>query len=170
MFTPIPPQSLQQADTAMAATSASTAAAATSNSDAAPVTFWQEVDDPKTHRSYYWNPTTNEVNWNLPPNAVISNPSDNADKLSVLLTNSKEPEPGSHEISGYYEHYAKNWYGADPDALREQQKAAMVDDSLPAEEQGEQSVNGKEDAKKAATTKTGLKKNEGECPSLVRVV
>lgn len=154
----------------MAATSASaTTATSNSSSEAAPVTFWQEVNDPKTNHSYYWNPTTNEVSWNLPPNAVISNPSDNADKLSVLLSNSKEPEPGSSEISGYYDHYAKNWYGVDPDTLREQQKAAMVDDSLPAEEQGEQSVNGKDDGKKTTTAKAGMKKNEGECLSLVRI-
>ena len=60
---------------------------------------------------------------------------------------------------------AKNWYGVD--TLREQQKTAMVDDSLPtAEEQGEQSVNGKEDDKKNAATKTSMKKNEGECLTL----
>ena len=149
----------------MATTSASVG---TPNSSAdTPVTFWQEVTDPKTHHCYYWNPATNEVNWNLPPNAVISNPSDNTDKLSVLLSNSKEPEAGSNEISGYYDHYAKNWYGVDPDTLREQQKTAMVDDSLPtAEEQGEQSVNGKEDDKKNAATKTSMKKNEGECLTL----
>lgn len=86
-----------------------------------PITFWQEVTDPKTKHSYYWNPATNEVNWTLPANAVISNPSDSTDKLAVLDSNG---EPGASELGGYYDYYAKTWYGVDPDALREEQRAA----------------------------------------------
>lgn len=100
---------------------ATTSGENTKSSSETPVTFWQEVIDPKTKHCYYWNPTTNEVNWSLPPNAVISNPSDSTDKLAVLDSNG---EPGASELSGYYEYYAKNWYGADPEALREEQRAA----------------------------------------------
>ena len=143
-----------------------------------PVTFWQEVTDPKTNHCYYWNPATNEVNWTLPPNAVISNPADNTDKLAVLLTNSNEPVPGSNEISGYYDHYAKTWYGADPTVLREQQKALLPEepkepgatDGTPAtQESGEVSAVGGdatagkgEEKKDSVTAKKTAKKSEGE--------
>lgn len=38
----------------------------------APITFWQEVKDPKTSHPYYWNPSTNEVSWTLPTNGVLT--------------------------------------------------------------------------------------------------
>ena len=38
----------------------------------APITFWQEVKDPKTSHPYYWNPSTNEVSWTLPANGVLT--------------------------------------------------------------------------------------------------
>ena len=36
------------------------------------VTFWQQLTDPKTNHTYYWNPTTNEVSWTLPSYGVIT--------------------------------------------------------------------------------------------------
>lgn len=37
------------------------------------ITFWQEMKDPKTNSSYYWNPSTNNVSWTLPANGVLTN-------------------------------------------------------------------------------------------------
>ena len=41
-------------------------------SNDAPITFWQEVKDPKTSHTYYWNPSTNAVSWTLPSNGVLT--------------------------------------------------------------------------------------------------
>ena len=124
-------------------------AAATGNkaSTEAQVTFWQEVTDPKYKRSYYWNPSNNEVSWTLPANAVIMNDSDNPDKLAVL---DSEGEKGSEELSGYYEHYAKNWYNADPEKLKEKQRAerkSAVEEDANEEEKKEVSESSTDTAK-----------------------
>jgi hypothetical protein len=48
------------------------AATVTSGIEEIPITFWQEVKDPKTNHVYYWNTVTNETSWTLPPNAVLT--------------------------------------------------------------------------------------------------
>lgn len=68
------------------------------------VSFWQEVKDPKTNHSYYWNPSTNEVSWTLPNNAVLtSEASERSDEIQDPENESptREVVQSSAESSAY---------------------------------------------------------------------
>ena len=80
------------------------------------VTFWQEVKDPKTNHPYYWNPSTNEVSWTLPENAVLtSEASERSDEIHDPEREELEPVPqeSSNTLSDYYSYYSKSYYGTD---------------------------------------------------------
>ena len=57
-------------------------------SNDAPITFWQEVKDPKTSHAYYWNPSTNAVSWTLPSNGVLT--SEAAERSNEIQDPEKE--------------------------------------------------------------------------------
>jgi len=73
----------------------------------AEITFWQEVVDPNTNHSYYWNPKTNEVTWTLPENGVIS---DGTQEQPVDPSSTDE----TTAYADYYAYYAQTYYGVDP--------------------------------------------------------
>ena len=73
----------------------------------AEITFWQEVVDPNTNHSYYWNPQTNEVTWTLPENGVISDGTQ-THPVDPSLTDE------TTAYADYYAYYAQTYYGVDP--------------------------------------------------------
>ena len=53
-----------------------------SSNEEVTISFWQEVKDSKSGHIYYWNPTTNQVSWTLPENAVLtSEASERSDEI-----------------------------------------------------------------------------------------
>ena len=127
-----------------------TAMTVTTTSDA-PVTFWQEVRDAKTNRTYYWNPTTSEVTWTLPDNAVITNEAAEA-KIPEDPELEDEQSALQNSLNVAYVSYAKAYCGVDP-TDKPQEANGMVSQLSSGE-----SDRGSSGEKSSAQRKTKAKK------------